>query len=89
MLLFPDDPAGWVDYGRASRRVASATTDINGRFTLTMPPDGGYCLVAIRDEDAENWRNPEVLARLARSAERIQVRGEPSLTRNLQVVSNR
>lgn len=86
VLLFPDDPAGWVDYGRTSRRVTSASTDTNGRFTLTMPPDGGYCLVAIRDEDAENWRNPEVLARLARGAERIQVRGDTALSRNLQVV---
>ena len=89
VLLFPDDPAGWVDYGRASRRVASASTDIKGGFTLTMPPDGGYCLIAIRDEDADNWRNPEFLARLARSAERLQIRGDTSLTRSLQVVSIR
>jgi protocatechuate 3,4-dioxygenase beta subunit len=89
VLLFPDDPAAWVDYGRVSRRVASASADPGGRFTLTMPPDGGYCLIAIRDEDADNWRNPEFLARLARSAERLQIRGDTSLTRSLQVVSIR
>jgi hypothetical protein len=89
ILLFPEDPAGWVDYGRASARVTSVSAAANGQFKLGMPPDGAYCLIAIRDEDAENWRNPEVLAKLARSAERIQVRGETSLTRNLQLVSIR
>jgi hypothetical protein len=89
VLLFPEDPAGWVDYGRTSIRVTSVSAAANGQFKLGMPPDGGYCLIAIRDEDAENWRNPDVLAKLARSAERIQVRGDTSLTRNLQLVAIR
>jgi hypothetical protein len=42
VLLFPSDPAGWVDYGRLSRRVTSTTVGATGGFTFELPPPGEY-----------------------------------------------
>ena len=73
VLLFPVEPAGWLDYGRTSRRVTSSTAGATGTFSLAVPPEGEYFLVAIPDELAEDWQNPETLAKLAALAERVRV----------------
>jgi hypothetical protein len=73
VLLFPVDPSGWMDYGRESRRVASAEVDRLGGFRLAAPPNGDYHLVAIPGEQADRWRDPAVLARLATVAQRIRI----------------
>jgi hypothetical protein len=84
VLLFPSDPAGWVDYGRSSRRVTSATVTARGGFTLELPPPGDYYLIAVLTEMTEGWQNPAVLAKIAASAERIRVE-DVSITQALQL----
>jgi hypothetical protein len=85
VLLFPVDPAGWVDYGRTSRRVTSASVSAAGEFTIAAPPDGDYCLIAIPDEQSDGWQNPAVLARLAPLSERIRIRGDEPVNPVLRV----
>jgi hypothetical protein len=84
VLLFPTDPAGWVDYGRSSRRVTSTTVSASGGFTFELPPPGDYYLIAVPAEMADGWQNPAVLAKIAASAERIRVE-QLSLTQALQL----
>jgi hypothetical protein len=84
VLLFPLNPAGWVDYGRTSRRVASRTVTARGEFSFELPPPGEYCLIAIPAEAADGWQNPEVLAKLAASAEHVHV-ADASITQALQL----
>lgn len=76
VLLFPVDEKAWVDYGRSSRRVTSVRVTENGSFTLPAPPDGDYFVVAIPDAEADDWQNPETLAKLAGMAERVTVRSQ-------------
>jgi len=72
VLLFPVDPAGWVDYGRTSRRVRSASA-VGGKFTIPAPPDGDYFLIALSDDQADGWRNPSFLEKASRLADRIRI----------------
>jgi hypothetical protein len=85
VLLFPVDPARWVDYGRTSLTVASAAASSSGAFTLKAPPAGDYFLIAIPDELAGGWQNPERLKALAAVAERIEVRDDVPPARTLQL----
>ncbi len=84
VLLFPVDSTGWVDYGLTSRRVTSNSVGAKGDFTFALPPPGEYCLIAVPAEMAEGWQNPEVLTKLATSAERIRV-ADASITQALQL----
>ena len=83
VLLFPADPAGWLDYGRASRRVRS-TSAPGGKFSLPAPPDGEYFLVAVPDEQAQDWQNPASLEKIAALADRIRIADGQSLTHALR-----
>jgi hypothetical protein len=76
VLLFPVDADERVDTGRSSRRVQSAST-LGGRYSLALPPPGEYLIVAIPDQQANDWRDPAVLLKLAPLAERIRVGADP------------
>lgn len=83
VLLFPAAPDAWLDYGQSSRRLQNVTAATGGTFTLTAPPAGEYCLVAVPEAQTVDWRNPAVLTRLAVLAERIQMVDGRPLTRAL------
>jgi hypothetical protein len=89
VLLFPIDTAAWVDYGRGNPRVQQAMAEANGSFSLHAPPAGMYALVAIPDDQAAEWQNPAVLARLLPLADQVEVRDGQSLTHPLHVRSVR
>ena len=85
VVIFPVDPAAWVDYGRTSLRVAAATATGTGAYTLALPPDGEYYITAISDADSDDWTNPATLRRIATVAERLRVRGESIAGQSLQL----
>lgn len=82
VVMFPTEQEAWVDFGRASRRVASARVTGEGAFTLPAPSDGEYYVVAIPDAESADWQNPATLARLAAIADRFRMQGDgpPSLS---------
>jgi hypothetical protein len=82
VLLFPTDPAAWVDYGRSTRRVRQAIVDDNGTFSMDGPAEGEYYVVAVPSADANDWQDPARLRQLAGLAERVQVQknATPDLT---------
>jgi hypothetical protein len=78
VLLFPVDPAAWVDYGSVSRRVRLVPCGPTGAFTMPAPPAGDYYLAAIPDDQSGDWQNPQVLQRLSGLADRVTVtEGQP------------
>jgi hypothetical protein len=84
VLLFPAEHDKWTNYGRTSRRFASARLS-SGAFTIPAPPPGTYYLVAVGDEDSADWQDPAVLEKLALVAERVEVKDGESLTKSLTV----
>jgi hypothetical protein len=77
VLLFPADPARWVDYGRSTRRLRLIPTTA-GAFSTSLPPEGEYLLIALPGAQLDEWQDPAFLKRAATLADRVTVRdGQP------------
>jgi protocatechuate 3,4-dioxygenase beta subunit len=76
VLMFPVDQEGWIDFGRSSRRVSSTRAAEDGTFSMPAPPDGEYFMIAISDEDTDDWQNPATLSKLAAAADRFRMQGD-------------
>jgi hypothetical protein len=68
LLLFPQDTTKWH---WNSRFLATGRPDQHGRFKLNNVPPGDYFVAAVREVEAEEWTDPEVLARLKGRATRL------------------
>jgi hypothetical protein len=86
VLLFPSDPDGWIDYGRSTRRLRAVPVG-GSAYSMAAPPEGDYLLIALPDQQVNEWRNPAFLKRAAGLADRITVTGGPSVSHPLRVRS--
>lgn len=73
VVIFPDNPQRWVDYGRSPARLRSARPDAAGAFTFAAVPPGDYLIAAIPDASASTWRTPKFLEALSRQAVRVRL----------------
>jgi hypothetical protein len=71
VLIFPANPALWVDTTANPRRLRSARASVRGRFQIDDVPAGDYVVVAIDDRFAADWQRPQRLESLSRSGTRI------------------
>jgi len=80
VLIFPMDQQAWTNYGLNPRRVRSVRTSRSGDYTVHSIPPGDYYVVAIPDDRAADWQNPEFLGLLTSGATRVTIRdGEEKL----------
>jgi hypothetical protein len=84
ILMFPTDSSRWVDFGRTSRRIRTASA-IAGTFSLSTAPTGEYFLIAIPATFDGDWQDPAFLGKLAQQADRVPVVDGQPLTHHLQV----
>ena len=56
-----------------------------GQFGLSSLPPGDYYAIAIREENAADWRDPAILDVLARAATRVTILEGEHRTVDLQV----
>jgi protocatechuate 3,4-dioxygenase beta subunit len=81
VIAFPADRARWW-----VRQLPTATATKEGRFELGPLRAGDYLIVALAPSSDPAWpTNPDELARLAPLAEPITLRGEETLTLDLNV----
>jgi hypothetical protein len=73
VVVFPVSAAAWRNYGPSPRRLKSGATNAKGEFGISSLPQGDYYVVAISEDDAENWRDPKTLEALARIATTITI----------------
>jgi hypothetical protein len=73
VLLFPKDPQAWSSYGPTPRRLKTARTTRTGEYSFTSVPTGDYYVVAVADDQAADWPDPQFLEMLARVATRIDI----------------
>ena len=66
VLAFPADAQLWANPN--SRRLKSTRAGTAGEFGIGSLPPGDYYVVAVREEDAADWRDPAFLETLARIA---------------------
>jgi hypothetical protein len=73
VIVFPVDPAGWVDTGSQPRRIKTSRTGKDGSFTIGPLPPGDYNVVAIEDSAPRSWQDPAYLDAIARSATTVRI----------------
>jgi hypothetical protein len=73
VVVFPSDITMWGTSGANPRRTRSTRTNAAGGFSLTLPP-GDYYVAALRDDIADDWRDPELLSTVSRGATRVSIR---------------
>ena len=72
VIVFPADAQRWTTPASTPRRLKLARTNARGEFGITIPP-GEYFVVAIPDDQSDDWRNPATLDALARIATQINI----------------
>ena len=73
ILVFPVEPAGWVDTGTQPRRLRQARTGRDGSFRLGGLPPGEYHVVAIAGTAPRSWQDPQYLDAVSRSATQVRI----------------
>ena len=73
VVMFTTDEARWVDYGRRPRDLVVALPDSKGAFSVPAVPPGKFVIAAIPASMMPQWPNPELLRKIAGSAQRIDV----------------
>ena len=87
VLFFPVMAEDWTDFGVTSPRILGLRAGTDGSFRTRPLFEGEYFMVAIPDELAANWQDPETLAKLVKVAKRVTVRDGESSNENLKVVA--
>jgi protocatechuate 3,4-dioxygenase beta subunit len=73
VIAFPADSTAWKEIGVTARRGRSVRTTKTGQFSMTGLPPGEYFVAAVPSSTAADWRDPEVLGRLERTATRVKL----------------
>jgi len=73
ILLFPADRDRWNDRGSSPRDLRLIRASQTGSYRLGSVPDGDYVVVAIPDEDASDWGNPDVLLAAMKIGTRVSM----------------
>lgn len=72
VIAFPTDRELWASSGALARRVRSVRTGRTGEYALTIPP-GDYSVLAVPDETAADWQDPDFLEAASRNGVRVRV----------------
>lgn len=83
VLLFPSDKKEWDNV--AFRRFKSAVTSGTGAYSIADVPSGDYFVTAVADDETPGWRDPEVLAQLATTAQRVTVPNNQDATATISL----
>jgi hypothetical protein len=66
VVVFPTSAEGWKNYGTTPRRLKSGATNETGAFAISSLPPGDYYVVAIPEDQSDDWRDPATLDALSR-----------------------
>jgi hypothetical protein len=72
VIAFPTDREFWGSGGALARRVRSVRTERSGEYSFTLPP-GEYYVVAVPDETAADWEDPDFMEAASRAATRVRI----------------
>jgi hypothetical protein len=86
--VFPADRELWASTGAMARRVRGVRTQRAGDYSLTIPP-GDYYVLAVPDETAADWQDPEFMDAASRAAVRVRLGTGERKTQDLRTRSVR
>jgi hypothetical protein len=87
VIAFPVEPDQWRNYGLSSPRIRSVLTTSAGIYRIAGLPAGEYFLLAVDGTRQELWQDAAMLARFAAAAERISLKWDQTLVRDLGAVA--
>jgi hypothetical protein len=73
VVAFPADASKWSGDGFAPRRFKTARANARGQFGISALPPGDYYVVAVPEEQSDDWSIPQVLDALARVATQFTI----------------
>lgn len=73
VVIFPTNADAWKNYGATPRRLKSGATGANGEFGISSVLPGDYFVVAIPEDQSDDWSDPKALEALARVATTITI----------------
>lgn len=82
IVLFPADRRYWTSF---SRRILTARSGTDGRFTIANPLPGSYRLAAVLDVGSTDVQDPELLEQLLGGSLPISVTEGQSTIQNLRI----
>jgi hypothetical protein len=83
VVVFPEDPQKWT--ATDSRRMGSGRADQQGQFKVTGLPPDSYLAVAVEYVEQGAWRDPEWLARAAKTATKFTLEEGATKTLDLKL----
>jgi hypothetical protein len=84
VIMFPVDRRLWTQYGTGTRSVRAVRTTVHGSYNLGSVVPGDYLVIAIPDDKAGGWQDPDFLAALSSSATRVTVGDGEHKTQDLR-----
>ena len=73
VIVFPSDPALWVDTGSSPRRLRLVRAGQDGSYNIDGLPSGDYYVTAVDDAGTASWQDPVVLGQLSQSASQLRL----------------
>jgi hypothetical protein len=73
VVIFPRDPAAWIDFGTHPRTIATRRVDATGHYMVKGLPPGDYWIVGVDDALLSVGIGPPLLETLSRNATLLTV----------------
>lgn len=86
VLLFPVEPAGWMDFGLSPTRIKTTSASNTGAFEFSARPAGDYYVIALPARDIDAWQGPDFFKRASARATRVTVGWGETKTVDLRVM---
>ncbi len=87
VLVFPQDPQSWVDFGGAPVNLRTVDVNAIGTFDVRGLPSGDYLVIALDQDTAVDWQNPAFLQSAARIATHVRLSDGQRRSLDLKIVS--
>lgn len=87
VLVFPQDPQAWSDFGATPITLRTINVSASGTFEVRGLPAGEYWLVAFDQDTPIDWQNPSFLQSAARLATRVRLGDGETQSADLKIVT--
>ncbi len=87
VLVFPQDPQSWVDFGNAPVNLRTVDVNTSGTFGVRGLPAGDYLVIALDADTVVDWQNPAFLQSAARMATHVRLADGDQRSIDLKIVS--
>lgn len=89
VIVFPVESAQWSGYGFSPPRIKSASVNTSGLYRFQNLPAGDYYVAAVDPSQLDDWKDPQFLQALARTATKTTMSWGGRVTQDLILAAGR